>query len=228
MTTIPSTAAATATGAGTQTAATAPKEAAAIAADFETFLKLLTTQLKNQDPIKPLESTQFVAQLASFSAVEQQAQTNSLLRSAFDTGSMGGGGLAEYASLIGLEGALPGSASFDGRTPVSIRTEPSAAAMGAMLVVRNDFGQKVSEMPVDQSATELVWDGYTAEGVLAPLGEYKLTVEYTATAGDVTIVEAAAYARVAEVRAADDGIQIVSQDGKAVAVDTVRAFRKPA
>ncbi len=47
--------------------------------DFQTFLTLLTTQLRNQDPLKPMDSTQFVAQLASFSAVEQQVRTNEKL-----------------------------------------------------------------------------------------------------------------------------------------------------
>ena len=53
--------------------------AADLASDFDTFLQLLTTQLKNQDPSKPFDSTEFVGQLASFSAVEQQIATNSKL-----------------------------------------------------------------------------------------------------------------------------------------------------
>lgn len=47
--------------------------------DFETFLRLLTTQLQNQDPLDPTNSTEFVAQLANFSSVEQQVQTNTKL-----------------------------------------------------------------------------------------------------------------------------------------------------
>jgi len=48
-------------------------------ADFDTFIKLLVTQMKNQNPDEPMDATQYVAQLASFSAVEQAAQTNSKL-----------------------------------------------------------------------------------------------------------------------------------------------------
>jgi len=47
--------------------------------DFETFIKLLVTQMKNQDPTEPVDATQYVAQLASFSAVEQAVQTNARL-----------------------------------------------------------------------------------------------------------------------------------------------------
>lgn len=55
------------------TNATAPN------ADYNTFIKLLVAQMKNQDPTKPMDSTEFVSQLASFSAVEQQTQTNTKL-----------------------------------------------------------------------------------------------------------------------------------------------------
>ncbi|MBI0002947.1 flagellar hook assembly protein FlgD [Bartonella sp. M0177] len=48
-------------------------------ADYNTFIKLLIAQMKNQDPTKPMDSTEFVSQLASFSAVEQQTQTNTKL-----------------------------------------------------------------------------------------------------------------------------------------------------
>ena len=47
--------------------------------DFDTFLKMLTSQLKNQNPLNPMEGTEFAVQLATFSGVEQQAQTNKLL-----------------------------------------------------------------------------------------------------------------------------------------------------
>jgi flagellar basal-body rod modification protein FlgD len=47
---------------------------------FDTFLKLLTTQLKNQDPLNPLDGTQFTAQIAQFSQLEQQINSNNYLK----------------------------------------------------------------------------------------------------------------------------------------------------
>jgi len=51
-----------------------------LSSEFNQFLELLTTQVQNQDPFQPLDSTQFVEQLATFSALEQQVQSNDLLK----------------------------------------------------------------------------------------------------------------------------------------------------
>ncbi|MBB5764837.1 flagellar basal-body rod modification protein FlgD [Methylorubrum rhodesianum] len=78
----------TGTSAGTNTAAAA-KAATSVAAKMnaDTFLKLLMAQLQNQDPTKPMDSTEYVGQLATFSQVEQATKTNqkldSLLTSSF-------------------------------------------------------------------------------------------------------------------------------------------------
>jgi len=60
-------------------AAATPKKATGIASDFETFLKMLTAQARYQDPLEPIDSTEYSAQLAQFSMVEQQVQGNDLL-----------------------------------------------------------------------------------------------------------------------------------------------------
>jgi flagellar basal-body rod modification protein FlgD len=63
---------------------------------YSTFLQLLTTEMKYQDPLKPVDPTQTVTQLATFSAVEQAVKTNDLLSSLLDNSS-----LSQAASLIG-------------------------------------------------------------------------------------------------------------------------------
>ena len=56
-----------------------PPARSALASDFDTFLRMLTTQMQNQDPLNPIDSTDYATQLATFSGVEQQVRTNSLL-----------------------------------------------------------------------------------------------------------------------------------------------------
>lgn len=64
----------------TATAATADKSSASgLASDFETFLKMLTAQARYQDPLEPIDLTEYASQLAQFSMVEQQVKTNDML-----------------------------------------------------------------------------------------------------------------------------------------------------
>ena len=88
-----------------------PAPAPVINSDFETFLKMLTTQLKNQDPLNPIESSDFAVQLATFSSVEQQVMTNDLLTGL--SGQMGQMGMAQLASWVGMEERAPMPAQFD-------------------------------------------------------------------------------------------------------------------
>lgn len=64
--------------------------------DYQSFLKLLVAQMKNQDPTKPMDATQFVAQLASFSQVEQSVQMNTKLDNLLQSST-----LAQADALIG-------------------------------------------------------------------------------------------------------------------------------
>lgn len=83
--------------ASAQSAAAAISTASkSVTANYETFLQLLITELKNQDPTKPLDPTQTVSQLATFSSVEQAVRTNSLL-STLATNSA----LSQASALIG-------------------------------------------------------------------------------------------------------------------------------
>src|SRR5579863_6928228 len=64
-----------------------PDALASLSSNFDTFLTLLTTQLKNQDPTSPMDSNQFTQQLVEFSQVEQQINTNTNLQSLISQGS---------------------------------------------------------------------------------------------------------------------------------------------
>ena len=72
-----------------------------ISSDFNTFLKMLTTQLKNQDPLNPMDNSEYAVQLATFSGVEQQVKTNTLLESLGT--QLGLSGLSTYAGWVGKD-----------------------------------------------------------------------------------------------------------------------------
>ena len=87
-----------ATAATTRAASTTSTTPKAESTNFDTFLKMLTTQLQNQDPLNPMEGSDFAVQLATFSGVEQQAQTNKLLQQML---TQSGGSLGQLAEWIG-------------------------------------------------------------------------------------------------------------------------------
>lgn len=83
---------------GPNTANSATSIGAAQAVDYQSFLRLLVAQMKNQDPTSPMESTDYVAQLATFSQVEQSVQMNNKLEAMLQANT-----LAQATNLIGKE-----------------------------------------------------------------------------------------------------------------------------
>ncbi|MGM0583792.1 MAG: flagellar hook capping FlgD N-terminal domain-containing protein, partial [Pseudomonadota bacterium] len=196
----------------------------ASASDFETFLSLLTAQMRNQDPLKPMESTEFVAQLASFSSVEQQIRSNEKLDSilaALDGGAEGG-----LADWIGREVESSAAVRFDG-APLDISVTPRPGADRAVLVVRNQEGGEVARLAADPAAQRLEWNGQIGAGE-APPGRYAFSVDYMSGDEVLGSAEGRTYARVRELRLNEDGPRLVLEGGSEVAADDVAALRAPA
>src|SRR5579871_3563090 len=95
------------TAASTQSAAAVNNGLAQVADNFQTFLTLLTTQLKNQDPLSPLDTNQFTQQLTQMTGVEQQLLSNQLLQQLVNQNQ--GGGLTAAVGLIGKTVTADGS-----------------------------------------------------------------------------------------------------------------------
>jgi flagellar basal-body rod modification protein FlgD len=76
--------------------------------DYQTFLKLLVTEMKNQDPTKPMESTEYVAQLANFSNVEQSVRTNAKLDQILQVSAISQAGSLVGKTLTSADGSVTG------------------------------------------------------------------------------------------------------------------------
>lgn len=117
-----------------------------ITADYNTFLKLLITQLQNQDPTEPVDNTEQIAQLASFSAVEQQTQTNAKLDQLLTYS-----GLDQASSMIGKN-----ITSADGETSgviqsVYLTDEGLVAKLDGGAYVTIESGVKISDAAASSS-----------------------------------------------------------------------------
>ena len=136
-----------------------------LASNFETFLTLLTSQLKNQDPLSPVDSNQFTAQLTQMAGVEQQLLTNDLLKSLVE--AQGGGGLGQAATYIGKEATAAWSATKMADGEASWSYELGANAASATLQVLDGTGKVVWSGDAPAKTTglhEFTWDGKATSG----------------------------------------------------------------
>lgn len=194
----------------------------AAAADFQTFLTLLTTQLRNQDPLKPLESTDFVAQLASFSAVEQQVRTNDALSQIQDL--LGGPASAGLTSWIGQNVQVLNDPNFDG-SPIEVFIAPSEKADKAELVVHNSNGQVVQRLSLPLKTDVLEWAGVGADGTPLEAGNYKLSIDSFLNDELIENHQAPIYQQVREARLDEGQTLLILDDGSTVSSDKVTAVR---
>ncbi len=199
-------------------------EAEDVTSDFETFLRMLTVQLQNQDPLNPTEATDFAVQLATFSNVEQQVLTNDLLKEMVAGSS--GSTLGQYAGWVGMEGRAPVSAEFSG-SPISVQPDIPASADQATFVVRNASGVDILRMAVPPGNNPIEWDGTDAYGVTAPDGFYSFHFETSREGVAQAPTQGSVYATVAEAQLVNGDPVIVFSGGDTVLADAVSAIRAP-
>ncbi|RME64560.1 MAG: hypothetical protein D6782_08055 [Alphaproteobacteria bacterium] len=154
-----------------------------LAEDFNTFLKLLTTQLQQQDPLDPLDSNQFTEQLVQFTSVEQQIQQNKNLENLVSllTAQRDSNAVAFLGKEVMVES---GTALHDG-TGARWLYELKANAASTKLTITTESGTKVLETD-GQTGIGLhpfAWDGKDQFGNPLPAGTYVLKVEAASANG---------------------------------------------
>lgn len=209
------------------TSATPPAASAQtskITSDFTTFLKMLTVQMQNQDPLNPIDSSDYAVQLATFSGVEQQVQTNQLLAEMM--GRFSQMGMSEMAGWVGQEARTNSPVRYDG-SPVTLSPNPAAGATSAVVVVKDAQGNLVSREEIPVSAAPYQWLGADAAGDPLPSGTYSIALE--SLKGDAVIDSRPIehYARVIEARGGAAGTTLVLEGGIEVAVSAVTGLRLP-
>lgn len=212
----------------TQPPSTAPAQtatetsSAAITSDFETFLLLMTEQLKHQDPLDPMDSAEFSSQLAQFSTVEQQVQTNDLLKGLQD--GFATLGLGELGGWIGMQARAEMPAEFNGN-PVIVANAPEPRADRMELVVRDAQNRAIQRVPMPLGASEFVWTGEDAVGNTAPHGTYNLTVESYQGEDLLQAAPAQIYAEINEAQLQGDQVLLTMSGGQTIASNAILGLR---
>ena len=160
---------------------------ATIAQNFDTFLRLLTTQLKNQNPLDPLDTNQFTQQLVQFASVEQQINMNtqlttlvSLQKATQATQAMG---------FLGATATVDGSSTqlTNGKASWSFSVDkPSTGTV----TIKDSTGQTAysGTFPLNAGAQNFAWDGRGNNGTQWPDGAYTLSITGKDASGQAVAV----------------------------------------
>lgn len=206
-------------------AASAPSDPSGVlGSDFEVFLQMLTAQAQYQDPLEPMDNSEYAAQLAQFSMVEQQVMTNDLMQQLMV--SLGSNTMSSAANWIGMEALIEGPAQYDG-TPVTISPNPPVTADRVDLIVFNAQGQEVQRIQIPTGSDPISWTGLNASGDPLPHGEYTFQIESSAK-GEVLVNEPAlSYSRVTEARIEQGEALLLLESGYMIKANNVAGLRDP-
>jgi flagellar basal-body rod modification protein FlgD len=158
-----------------------------LASNFQTFLTLLTTQLKNQNPLDPLDTNQFTQQLVQFAQVEQQIKQNTQLETliSIEKSAQATTALAYVGATVAIDGQTAalknGQATWTFNVPKPVT---------AQVTVRNATGQTVytGSFSMNTGMQSFQWDGRDAQGVQWPDGNYTITVTGKDTSGQTVAI----------------------------------------
>ena len=170
-----------------------------LSGNFSTFLTLLTTQLKNQDPTSPMDSNAFTQQLVMYSQVEQQINTNTNLKSLISQGSsnaaaMTTGYLGKKVSVTNGQASLTnGSATW------SYNLKAMAATTQLTIADANGRTVYAGTGATASGNNTFTWDGKDINGNQLPDGTYTLTVTAADSAGNTVTSSVASAGTVTQI-----------------------------
>ena len=193
-------------------------------ADSESrFLKLLVTQLNNQDPLNPLENAELTSQLAQMSTVSGIEKMNTALASLL--AQSGSSQVLQSASLIGRSVLVPGeNLELKQGAPVDFAVDMTGAAQSVELNITDAAGHVVRNYPLGAlpaGVKALSWDGLDGDGAQVPDGSYKFNTTATGE-GAAGARGGLTYAAVTSVALGANGVALDLADSRKVSFGDIR------
>lgn len=146
--------------------------------DYKSFLSLLVAQVSHQDPLKPIDGTEFVSQLATLTGVEQSVKLNDQMQS-LRTQLALSAALSE-SSLIGRTVTVPSEEIELGPDGADFSYELQGTATSVTAIIRDAAGVPVREIAglpaTDRGLVNVAWDGADANGIQLPPGRYQVAL----------------------------------------------------
>ena len=196
-----------------------------LAGNFQTFLTLLTTQLKNQNPLDPLDTNQFTQQLVQFAQVEQQLKQNEQLATliSIEKTAQATTALAFVGQTVAVDGqtaALKGDkATWSFQVP-----KPVAATVS----IKSSTGQTVysGSFTMNPGLQNFIWDGRDNSGTKWPDGNYTIAISGKDASGQVVAIPS-------EVQGVVDSVDlmktppVLSIGGQSFTLDKIKRVVRP-
>lgn len=149
-----------------------------LAEDFQQFLTLLTTQLQNQDPLSPMDSTEFTNQLVQFAQVEQQINQNQKLD---DLVALQLSSISSVAlGYVGMDiSYISSDMNYDGTTPVDINYALASEAVTSKVNIYDEEGVLVysADAPRNVGTNKFTWSGIKTNGQPVEPGTYTVKID---------------------------------------------------
>ncbi len=184
-----------------------------LSGDFSTFLTLLTTQLRNQDPSQPMDANQLTQQLVQFATVEQQMNTNQTLERMLSLQQAGQ--MADAASLVGRDVSVAGNVLPLQNQAAQVNLPAAGQARTTRIEVQDNSGNLVrrTDVTLGPNATTWNWDGKDQRGSQRADGAYRVTISGRAADGTAATVDTTLTGRVTGV--GREGTDLVLRMGRA-------------
>ncbi len=186
----------------------------------EDFLKMLLAQLQNQDPLSPMDGTQFASQLTQYSSLEQLINLNSSMDTSINANYYLSQSINNTlaATLIGKEVKLNGS-SFqnDGQTNTTLGYNLSTAASSVTIKIYNESGalvKTIENAPKNSGDNKLIWDFTDNDGNSIPQGKYSFQVEPKDADSSLLSYSAYVLGKIDGVKFTENGTMLVVNGGQ--------------
>ena len=197
------------------------------AADYNKFLTLLTAQLRNQDPLAPMDASQFTNQLVQFSQVEQSVHMNDSMSSLLKLQEQGQ--VNNAVNYVGRTVEVLGQEfSVSGGAPVGLVYAVDGTPAAASIQIFDGSGQLVRSLSAPEGAgpNRVEWDAKSQLGGTVPNGTYRVQVTAKDKDGKPLTVQTGFSGQVNQVQNVD-GVITLSVGGSKVPVSNILAVRTP-
>jgi flagellar basal-body rod modification protein FlgD len=183
----------------------------------QNFLKMLTVQLQNQDPLNPMDNAAMTAQLAALNQVDGINKLNTSVNSL--VAQMQSANFMNLASSVGKTALSAGSGAYFTGSPISMAAKLDTSVSSLKAVIRDGNGQIVNQFDFGAAAagvTDFIWDGANDEGKKVAQGMYTLELTATDAQGKVSYPTSYVGAMVASIGQDGSDLKVGLSDGRSI------------